>query len=467
MDLVAQLPEKLSPTNISLTVPLTTDGMNEAGLTVSVQVFAQSGQYSYMQPSTEASDTNVCFAAFTDWILATFDSVKSLREALNTTQVKIVGPSPALVQKLPSFARSWVGLHWSIDDASEHIVLEVLDGIIHMHNNTVGVMTNQPDFTWHLRNLNNFVNLRSGWPSNPEIQVQTEEVGPVPNVAKAGHGFNLLGIPGDYSPPSRFVRLFYLREYAVLRNPPKERQGEAKYTDSIALVTGLLNNVFINKGTVPDPNSTGFGEYSQYTVLKIPEARLFFYKDYVGTQWRKVKLENLDFSSKEGAPPITVSLVEGTVSIKDVTADFTAPPPASSPSPPAQPVLSPSPPPPVAIASPPPAAPVAVASPPPSPPPCQSALDLEGCNGKCSDEFDACMNGKDECNTSKQCKKACKNKRTTCKDTCDAATKCPACEDNDISGFGTPWCETNAVSSTFCASAHGAKKCKKTCDLCD
>ena len=109
--------------------------------------------------------------------------------------------------------------------------------------------------------------------------------------------------------------------------------------------------------------------------------------------------------------------------------------------------------------------------PPPPPPPCQSALDLKGCNGKCSDEFDACMDGKDECTakgkTRKQCKKACKNKRATCKNACDAATKCPACEDNDISGFGTPWCETNAVSSTFCASAHGAKKCKKTCDLCD
>ena len=323
MDLVVQNP----------VTRLTTEGMNEAGLTVSTQVFSQT--IGYMQPSTEASDTNVtnvCFAAFADWILGTFDSVKGLREALNTTQVKIVGLNPNYGKLLPSSFTN-TGLHWSIDDASEHIVLEVLDGIIHVHNNTVGVMTNQPDFTWHLRNLNNFVNLRSGWPSNPEIQVQTE-VGPVPNAF--GHGFNLLGIPGDYSPPSRFVRLFYLREYAVFRNPPKERKGEAKYTDSISLVDGLLHNVFINKGTVSDMNVTGFGEYSQYTVIKIPEARLFFYRDYVGTQWRKVKLENLDFSPKEGAPPITVSLNEGTLSIKDVTADFTAPPPASPPAPPAQ-----------------------------------------------------------------------------------------------------------------------------------
>jgi len=330
VDLVGQLPKSVSHTRKSLTLALTTDGMNEAGLTVSTQVFTQSVKY--MQPSLEASDTNVCFAAFADWILGTFDSVKSLREALldPIKKVKIVGPQLALVDALPPSVAGLTGLHWSIDDASEHIVLEVLDGVIKMHTNTVGVMTNQPDFTWHLRNLNNFVNLRSDWPRNPDIQVQTDEVGPVPNVSKAGHGFNLLGLPGDYSPPSRFVRLFYLREYAVLRFPPKERKGKAKHTDSIALVTGLLNNVWINKGTVPDPppikegTPPGFGEFTQYTVVKIPEARLFFYKDYVGTQWRKVKLGKLDFSPKEGASPITVSLVEGTVSIKDVTARFTA-----------------------------------------------------------------------------------------------------------------------------------------------
>lgn len=312
-----------SPTSFTVS----TDGMNEKGLTVSTQVFHQSV---YMQPSApEASGTtNVCFMAFADWVLRTFDSVKSLREALH--DLKIVGPSPGFVEKALTLT-GLAGLHWSIDDASEHIVLEVLDGVIKMHNNTVGVMTNQPDFTWHLRNLNNFVNLRSEWPSNLEIQVQTNssegsefepEVELVPDVTKAGHGFNLLGLPGDYSPPSRFVRLFYLRQYAMLRfNPPKKR----KYKDSIALVTSLLNNVFINKGTVPDRKPGGVGEYTQYTVLKIPSARLFFYKDYVGTQWRKVRLDKLGFSPKEGALPITpVRLVEDRVSIKDVTALFTA-----------------------------------------------------------------------------------------------------------------------------------------------
>lgn len=316
VDLVGHLHKSVKsgmPAEYPSSLTVSTDGMNEKGLTVSTQIFTQSV---YMKPSNASGDTNVCFAAFAEWLLGTFESVNELREAL--PKLKIVLPRPALLQ-VPALAEL-AGLHWSIDDASEHAVLEVIDGVIMMHNNTVGTFTNQPDFAWHLRNLNNFVNLRSDWPRNPNIQVQTE-VGAVPSVTNAGHGFNLLGMPGDYSPPSRFVRLFYLREYAVLRFPPK------KLEDSIALATGLLNNVFINKGTVPDPNNKGFGEFTQYAVLKVPSSGLFFYNDYVNTQWRMVSLGALDFSPKEGATPINVPLVDptGSMSIKNVTASFTAP----------------------------------------------------------------------------------------------------------------------------------------------
>jgi len=105
---------------------------------------------------------------------------------------------------------------------------------------------------------------------------------------------------------------------------------------------------------------------------------------------------------------------------------------------------------------------------------CQSALGLQECLGNCKTEFDLCMDGHAECKdkgyTSKKCRKVCKKPNRACKDACDAATKCPlppSCEDNDIDGLGTPWCELQVVSATFCDSAVGANKCRKTCDLCD
>ena len=67
-------------------------------------------------------------------------------------------------------------------------MVEYLDGVLHVHNNTVGVMTNDPDFSWHLRNLNNFVSLSGSWPQQA-FSAQTE-VGAVPR--SVGHGFNLV-----------------------------------------------------------------------------------------------------------------------------------------------------------------------------------------------------------------------------------------------------------------------------------
>ena len=121
---------------------------------------------------------------------------------------------------------------------------------------------------------------------------------------------------------------------------------------------------------------------------------------------------------------------------------------------------------PVAVASPPPspASPVVVASPPPpAPPPCKSSVDVETCKDDCDDAFD-------ECKEDGSGNKACKKKKKECKKKCDAATLCPpppTCEDDIPENFGTYWCSANAKSATFCSSADGERKCKKTCSLCN
>jgi len=100
--------------------------------------------------------------------------------------------------------------------------------------------------------------------------------------------------------------------------------------------------------------------------------------------------------------------------------------------------------------------------------PCKSALDLEGCNNKCDEDFDVCKIA------GLHSKKECKNKSTTCKDTCDAVPKC-MCEDNDIIGMGTYWCEMNtnlnyvtpSVRESFCSDEHYKTKCLKTCGYCN
>merc|ERR1711862_308062 len=144
------------------------------------------------------------------------------------------------------------------------VVVEYLEGVRQVHENSPRVMTNDPDLKWHWRNLNTYVNLSPNFPKDNNIfQVEAEGVGPVPRTV--GHGWNLFGMPGDFSPPSRFARLFYLREYAM------HRKSLATEDDALELGTALLNNVFIPYGSVaPDESVAGIDrpEYTPYGILK-------------------------------------------------------------------------------------------------------------------------------------------------------------------------------------------------------
>lgn len=274
-----------------------TDGINAVGLTISQHTLQQSV---YQDPNMSPHHRErICFADFTAWVLSSFATVGELATALNKSIVVSSGASYTAPY----------GLHWAIDDAEGgHMVVEYLQGSLQLHNNTVGVLTNDPDYIWHLRNLNNFASLSPMWPSQ-SFSVPSA-VGALP--APVGHGFNLRGIPGDSSPPGRFVKLFYLREYAVSAVPAQS------IDDGIVAATGLMNNVWITQGTVAEnPSVDKAYEFTHYTVLKLPSQRKFYFKSYRNTQWKLVQLDKLDLFKKSTFP-----VDDGSLGIKDVTRDL-------------------------------------------------------------------------------------------------------------------------------------------------
>lgn len=229
-----------------------------------------------------------------------FRLVKDLTAALRN--VSVVADT---IVPLPMGDRS----HWAVEDATgDKAVLEYLEGELHVHVNTVGVMTNDPDYTWHLRNLNNYATIQSIDPQ-PSGVVKTPEVGQVPSVV--GHGFNLWGLPGDLSPPSRFVRLFYLKANAM-----KNRGLPSTLTEGVKVVAGLLNQVWITKGTVALGNADGAShfEFTQYSLIKVPQKRQLSWKSYDNLQWHKVNLSQLDFTKRASTP-----VDDGSDGILDVT----------------------------------------------------------------------------------------------------------------------------------------------------
>lgn len=269
------------------------DGMNEAGLTMSLQTMRMA-EYQKADPHK----TNLRIDQVLPWLLGHCASVSDVELALANISVVSGGLG------MEDF------IHWSVADAQGYsVVLEYVSGQRMIHTNDVRVMTNDPDYPWHLKNLNMYVGLTPHTPSaNKDITIQTA-VGTVPQVWS--QGFNLAALPGDFSPASRFVRMFYLRQYAMLQYPL------TSVDDTIVLATGLLNNVFIPRGTVATMNGQSSQEafdFTQYALIKIPKQGRLLFRSYRDMSWRQIDLKKVDFSRK-GAVPVS----DGSIGIQDVT----------------------------------------------------------------------------------------------------------------------------------------------------
>ena len=117
-----------------------------------------------------------------------------MREAVKNI---VIVPTPAPGLGSPQGAVA--GAHFFLQDKSgKSLVVEPVDGTLKVHDAPLGVMTNAPTYDWHMTNLANYVNLSVK-------DIDQTKVGGV-TVPAFGAGTGLLGLPGDFTPPSRFVR---------------------------------------------------------------------------------------------------------------------------------------------------------------------------------------------------------------------------------------------------------------------
>jgi len=246
------------------------EGMNEAGLTVSVQTLHQA---SYETAEARGAPA-MAYSDVAAYLLGACQTVGDVDAALR--RVTVVDA--------PAFAGIFGRCHWIVADAAGgNVVVEYLAGAPRtIHDNArVGVATNDPDYEWHLRNLNNYAAYPTardepGWGLDA---VQTA-VGAVPSVP--GHGLNTRGLPAGTTPPDRFVKMFLLRETAAANAPP------ATVDDAIVLATGLLNTVHLVQGTVARISSLDGLEWTNWAVIKIPAERRFLVRTYSDLGWRNV-----------------------------------------------------------------------------------------------------------------------------------------------------------------------------------
>ena len=240
------------------------EGINEEGLSAGLFFFPDYGSYQSYEPSQNAhtlGDLQVVA-----WILASFSTIDQVKQAVDG--VRIVGLDKSAV------------VHWRIGERTgRQVVMEIIRGVVHFHENTVGVITNSPDFKWHLTNLNNYVNLYPG--AAPDHKLSKQPLHPI------GGNSGYLGLPGDATPPSRFVRAAF-----YCASAPVQPTGEK----TILQAFHLLNNFDVPIGIEhPIGKAPDMPSATQWTSAIDLTRRKVYYKTAYNNTIRCIDLAKIDF----------------------------------------------------------------------------------------------------------------------------------------------------------------------------
>jgi penicillin V acylase-like amidase (Ntn superfamily) len=258
------------------------DGMNEDGLMASAHIFNGAAYGEPRACGTSSDGTTVIdYAAFIPWALTQHATVAELVAALPRVRVTESG-SAVLRKALTDF-----NVHWAVRDKSgASVVIEALDGtgVMHVWDNTVGVMTNDPPFDWHVTNTAQYAPLSNGFvrTMNPPKE-DAQPFVPQPR----GHGYNLIGLPGGLTPASRFVRTFVAKHLAVTNTRPKTE------IEAIILGAHLLNAVDISDGVVTKTGMLDVGDWTTWAVIKSPSTGLFMWRSYTNSRWQSINMRDL------------------------------------------------------------------------------------------------------------------------------------------------------------------------------
>lgn len=235
------------------------DGVNEKGLSAAALYF--SGEATYAK-TAKTNRVNLAPHEVLNWLLDNASDCEDLGRKVDQLNI-IDAPVKILGKATP--------VHWIISDRSGACyVLEMLADGIHYQKNPVGVMTNSPDFGWHLKNLSNYTELKPS--PHPARSYNGYEI------TSFGPGSGALGMPGDYTSVSRFIRTVFMREYA----------DQVPTDQTVNELSHILNSVEIPKGV--KLKQDGSEDYTQYRGYMDTKNCAYYMQPYDNQTIYKVSL---------------------------------------------------------------------------------------------------------------------------------------------------------------------------------
>lgn len=247
--------------------PMFYDAVNEKGLGMAGLNFAASARYS----EPEDGKQNVAQFEFIPWVLSQFASLGQARSAIE--KINLVGTT--YDSRYPA-----AKMHWIIADKSGAITVEPTEGGLKIYDNAPGVLTNEPPFDMQLFNLNNYMRLSPKQPENSFSDAL--------NLGTYSRGMGGLGLPGDLSSMSRFVRAAFTKLNSL------SGSGEAESVGQFFHILGSVEQVRGCCEVAQDKY-----EITIYTSCFNADKGVYYYTTYNNRRITAVDMhrENLDSAS--------------------------------------------------------------------------------------------------------------------------------------------------------------------------
>lgn len=265
------------------------EGLNDAGLSFSVQSYSQAAG---PQSPVEVGRAVLSAADLGAWILGQFSTVAAVKAALAGISV--------FLEPVPILGGLEMPFHYSVHDKQgASLVIEFHKGVRSIYDNPVGVMTNAPQFSWHLTNLDNYTFLNNIDRSRANFG-RYRAVQPGAGIAKAG-------LPGTDTSVDRFVRAAFYAQFAEKQSDPDK---------AVQMVAHIMNNFDRPRGITVDPLELGSGhlevqghkmdvvptEFTSWTSISDLTRGLFFVRDSRGMNYIRLDVGALATNSFKATP---------------------------------------------------------------------------------------------------------------------------------------------------------------------
>lgn len=245
------------------------DGINEEGLYAGLLYLPGLAEYQEVPKGQE--NKSISQLDVITYILSNCASVEEAKILMQN--VLVYGVYEELVKSVP-------GVHFTVHDPSgKSAVFEYVKGKLNIYDNPLGVITNMPTFDWHLINLRNYINLSATGIPKLELDGDT--------LTQLSQGTGMLGLPGDSTSPSRFIRALALTQSAL-----KPENAEK----AINLTYHIMNNFDIPLGFSRSiENGQNFYDYTFWTTISDLNNKTYYYRGYDNLKVYRVDLKKIDF----------------------------------------------------------------------------------------------------------------------------------------------------------------------------